>query len=38
MNYLHLIPLLVTAAPAIVVGIACLLSSVETSIRESIGQ
>lgn len=38
MNYLHLIPLLVTAGPAIVVGTACMISGVETSIRENIGQ
>lgn len=38
MNYLHLIPLLVTAAPAIVVGAASMISGVESSIRETIRQ
>lgn len=38
MNYLNLIPILVTSAPAVLLGILCLVSGVETSIRESIGQ
>ena len=38
MTYLPLIPLLVTAAPVLILGIICLISGVEASIRESIGQ
>jgi len=38
MSYLPLIPLLVTAAPVLILGIICLISGVEASIRESIGQ
>ncbi len=38
MTYLPLIPLLVTAAPVLILGIFCLISGVEASIRESIGQ
>ena len=38
MSYLPLIPLLVTAAPVLILGIICLISGVEASIRESICQ
>jgi hypothetical protein len=38
MTYLPLIPLLVTAAPVVILGVVCLISGVETSIRENIGQ
>ena len=34
MSYLNLLPILVTAAPVVILGIVCI---VETSIRESIG-
>jgi len=35
MTYLALLPIAVTAAPVVILGIVCL---VEASIRESIGQ
>jgi hypothetical protein len=38
MNFLNLIPILVIAAPVVFLGVVCLASRVETSIREEIGQ
>lgn len=38
MTYLNLLPIFVTASPVIILGLICLISAVETSIRESIGQ
>lgn len=35
MSYISLVPILVTAAPAVILGAVCI---VEASIRESIGQ
>jgi len=38
MNYVYLIPLAVTVAPVIILGVVCVVSSVEASIREGIGR
>ncbi len=38
MIFLKLIPLVVTMAPVVILGVFYVLSSVETSIREVIGQ
>lgn len=38
MSYIVLLPLLVTALPVIILGVVCVVSGVEASIREGIGQ
>lgn len=38
MNFLALTTLVVTMAPVAILGIVCVLSSVEASIREGIGR
>jgi hypothetical protein len=38
MSYIALIALLVTSAPAVLLGIVWLVSGVETSIKEAIGR
>lgn len=38
MSYIILLPLLVTALPVIILGVVCIVSGVEASIREAIGQ
>jgi hypothetical protein len=38
MTYLILLPVLVTAVPAVILGIACLVHTMEASIREEIGR
>lgn len=38
MTYLALTALAVTSAPVVLLGIVCLVSGIETSIREAIGQ
>jgi hypothetical protein len=37
MKVVALIPLLVTMAPVVILGLFCVLSSIETHIREGIG-
>lgn len=38
MSILYLIPLAVTMAPVLILGVFCVRSAVETSIREEIGR
>lgn len=38
MNFLALTTLIVTMAPVLILGVVCVLSSVEASIREGIGR
>jgi hypothetical protein len=38
MTYLILLPVLVTAVPAVILGIACLIHTMEASVKGSIGQ
>lgn len=38
MSYIALVSLAVTMAPVIILGVFCVLSAVETSVREGIGR
>lgn len=38
MSFLYLIPLAVTMAPVVILGLKCISVAVETSIREEIGR
>lgn len=38
MSYISLVSLAVTMAPVVILGAICVLSSVEASVREQIGQ